>query len=108
MVSEQAVNDKDTVAIQHLDRHYGLPVGSLAPKTNLTPTIPMFYIKGCDRGQRYALSLATDLQSKVAACVTVIKSCKQQIFSTRWTRGYNPLGIRFGDKRFCPLPTYKT
>ena len=94
--------------MQYLDRHYGLPVGSLNAKTNLTPTIPIFYVSSCQKGDRYALNLPSDLQSKVAACVIVIKQSNQQVLSDRWTRGFNPSGIKFGDKKFFPLPTYKT
>ena len=107
-ISDQAVQDRDAVALQYLDRHYGLPAGSLNPKTNLTPTIPYFFVKSCDRGDKFALTLPADLQSKIAACVTVIKQSKQQIYSGRWIRGFNSPGIKFGDKKFFTLPTYKT
>ena len=100
--------DKDAVALTHLDKLYGLPVGSLSPKTNLTPTVPIFFIRGCDRGQKYVMSLAADLQSRVAACLTIIKQCQKEVHSLRWVRGYNDVGVRFGDKRFNNLPTYKT
>ena len=92
----------------HLDRLYGLPSGTLTPKTNLTPTVPIFFIKACDRGDRYALSFASDLQARIASCMVVIKDCQREIHSLKWTRGFNPVGIRFGDKRFAPLPSYKT
>ena len=107
-VTGQAVLDKDAVALRHLDRHYGLPEGTLNPKSQLTPTVPIFYLKGCDRGQKYALGLAADLQTRIACCLTIIRQCRKEIFSVRWTRGYNDAGIRFGDKRFSNLPTYKT
>ena len=104
----QAVKDKDAVALTHLDRLFGLPSGTLTPKTNLTPTVPVYFIKGCDRGDKYALGFASDLQARIAACMSIIKQCQREIHSLRWVRGYNILGIRFGDKRFAPLPSYKT
>ena len=107
-VSGQAVDDKDAVSLTHLDKMYGLPSGSLSPKTNMTPTIPIFFIRGCDRGPKYMLGLASDLQSRIAACLTIIKQCQREIFSVKWAKGFNGVGVRFGDKRFNSLPTYKT
>ena len=96
------------MALRHLDRHYGLPPGSLNPKTNLTPTVPLYFVRSCDRGSKYALGLASDLQARIASCLTVIRQCRREIYSQRWLRGYNDVGVRFGDKRFVSLPTYKT
>ena len=100
--------DKDAVAMQHLDRFYGLPEGTLSPKSHLTPTVPIFFLKGCDRGPKYALGLAADLQTRIACCLTIIRQCKKEISSLRWVKGFNVSGVRFGDKRFSNLPTYKT
>ena len=104
----QAVLDKDAVALQHLDRVYGLPPGTLNPKNNLTPTVPIYFLKSCDRGAKYALGFASDMQTRIACCLTIIRQCQKKISSLKLTRGYNSSGIRFGDKRFSSLPTYKT
>ena len=107
-MAKQLVADKDAIAMQHLDRHYGLPPGTLNPKSGLTPTVPIYYIKSCDRGQKYVLGLASDLQTRIACCLTIIRQCRREIHSLRWVRGYNDPGVRYGDKRFQCLPTFKT
>ena len=107
-MSQQAVDDKDAVALHHLDRYYGLPCGSLNPKSSLTPTVPIFYLRSCDRGQKYALGLAADTQTRIACCLTIIRQCQKEIHSLRWTRGYNEIGVRYGDKRYQSLSSFKT
>ena len=108
VVADKGVNDTDSVSLRYLDQLYGIPCGSVKPGTNLSPQIPIFFVKNCNRGDKYALNLPVDTQSRLAACLVVLKSCRDEINSNKWVKGYNSIGVKYGDKRFINLPTFKT
>ena len=107
-VANKSVSDADSVALRHLDGLYGIPAGSINPRTNLSPTIPVFFLKQCDRGSKYALNFPADLQSRIASCLVTIRNCRNEVYSTKWTKGYNQPIVKYGSRDFINLPTYKT
>ena len=101
------MTDKEKVATEHLNAMFGLPVKSLTLQNDLVPTVPLFYLRHCDQGARHALTLPVDVQARLASILVTINESQHKVFRHDWTRGYNPVGVRFGDVNFSNLPSFR-
>ena len=101
------MTDKEKVATEHLNAMFGLPAKSLTLQNDLVPTVPLFYLRHCDQGARHALTLPVDVQARLASILVTINESQHKVFRHDWTRGYNPVGVRFGDVNFSNLPSFR-
>ena len=106
-MAAKSVTDKEKVAAEHLNTMFGLPAKSLTLQNDLVPTVPLFYLRQCDHGSRHALTLPVDMQARLSAILVIINESQYKVFRHDWTRGFNPIGVRFGDVNFSNLPSFR-
>ena len=106
-MSRKSVADKDQVARDYLNSMYGLPVDSVRPDVNMCVTIPLYVVKGCNKGPKHILDLPGDIQARLAALLVTLKMDSQTIQSRQWVSGFNSPNLKAGDVTFVTLPSFK-
>ena len=99
--------DREELSVNHLSSMYGMPPNKLKPAVNVAPTVPLFYLKQCTKGDRHALTLPSDVQSKLGAILVTMNEARYKSMEYDWCRNFNPIGVKFSDDNYITLPTFR-
>ena len=99
--------DREELSVQRLSQMFGMPVHTVKPDVNVAPTVPLFYLKQCHKGDRHSLSLPSDVQSKLASILVTMNEARYKCMDYDWCRNFNSTGVRFSDDNYITLPTYR-
>ena len=85
----------------------GVPARGIDVDNDLMPTVPLYFIKNCQKNGNHTLTLPIDIQARLGAVLMTINECQYKVTKHDWSRGFNSVGVRFGDQSFVTLPSFR-